>query len=164
MKTLGIAVAMKTKSIVTFVLLDDHASQHDLTAITVVESFEVPLENRALAAQLGDAAKVVKGRVRSLSPDAVVVRRADRPTRPSNHEGPRKRLLIEGAIAAAAYSESVHTTLLTGKECGQAHGSDKATVDAEAASLVTKKYQDAAAAALARLAEGWNAASSGRGM
>lgn len=154
MKTLGIAVTMKSKSIVTFVLLDDHAEEHVPSAVTVLDTFELPLEERPLAAQLGEAAKVVKGRVRSLSPDAVVVRRADRPTRASNQDAPRKRLLIEGAITAAAYSEILNTTLLTGKECGQSHGSDKATVDAQAGALVQKKYQEAAAAALARLAEG----------
>ena len=154
MKTLGIAVAMKAKPTVTFVLLNDHAEQHDPTAVTVQEAFEVPLEDRPLAEQLGEAAKVVKGRVASLSPDAVLVRRADRPTKASNQDGPRKRLLLEGAITAAAYSRVLSTTLLTGKECGQAHGSDKATVDGQAGSLVQAKYKEAAAAALAGLADG----------
>lgn len=154
MKTLGIAVAMKAKPVLSFVLLDDHADVHDFGAVTLEETFEVPLEDRALAAQLGEAAKAVRGRVRSLAPDAVVVRRADRPTRASNQEGPRKRLLIEGAVTSAAYAEVLDTSLLTGKECGQAHGSDKASVDGQAALLVKMKYREAAAAALARLCDG----------
>jgi hypothetical protein len=154
MKTLGIAVAMKSKPVLSFVLLDDHADEHDPEALTVEEAFEVPLEDRPLAAQLGEAAKIVRGRVRSLAPDAVVVRRADRPSHPSNKDGPRKRLLIEGAVTSAAYAEVLDTTLLTGKECGQAHGSSKASVDALARGLIQTKHAEAAAAALARLAEG----------
>lgn len=154
MRTLGIAVAMKAKPVLSFVLLDDHAAVFDVAAVTVEETFEVPLEDRPLAPQLGEAAKSVRGRVCSLRPDAVVVRRADRPTRASNLEGPRKRLLIEGAVASAAYAEALNTSLLTGKECGQVYGSDKASLEGQAATLVKSKYREAAAAALAGLCEG----------
>lgn len=160
MKTLGIAVAMKARPTIAFVVLDDHADQHDPGAVTVVETIEVPLEDRPQAEQLGEAAKVVRGRVQSLSPDAVVVRRADYSGRSSNQEGRSRRLLIEGAVTSAAYAVNIDTTLLTGKECGQAHGSDKATVDAQAGAWVQKKYQEAAAAALARLTEGRSGAPS----
>lgn len=157
MKTLGIAMAMRARPTITFVVLDDHTDPHDPSAVTVVDTIEVPLEDRPLAEQLGEAAKVVRGRVASLSLNAVVVRRADYSGRASHQDGRIRRLLLEGAITSAAYAVNIDTTLLTGKECGQAHGSDKATVDAQAGELVQKKYQEAAAAALACLAKGRSA-------
>ena len=149
---------MRTVPTITCVLLDDHADQHDASAVTVVEAFEVPLEDRPLAEDLARAARAVRGRVCSLDVDAVAVRRADYSGRASNQEGRSKRLLIEGAVTAAVYAEVAETTLWTGRDCGRAHGSDKATVDAQAAPLVPKKFQEAAAAALARLADGRSAA------
>lgn len=154
MKTLGIAVAMKTRPILTFVVLEGWAPDVDGTDSVIVQSkFEIPLEDRLLAAQLGEAAKSTRGRVQSLGPDAVVVRRADMSSRPSNREAPRTRLLIEGAIVAAAYAEVLATELLTGKECGRAYGTDKASIEALADELVPTKYKEATAAALAGLAQ-----------
>lgn len=153
MRTLGIAVTMKATPVLSFVLLDNQTATDSSAEVAVEVQFEVPLEDRALAEQLGEAAKTVRGRVRSLAPDAVGVRRADWSNRASNRDGPRKRLLVEGAVTSAAYGEVMDTILLTGKECGLAHGSDKATVDAEAASLVQGKYKEAAAVALARLCQ-----------
>lgn len=154
MKTLGIAVTLRARPILTLALLEASASDvQDADAVKVKDTFEIPLEDRPLAAQLGEAAKAIRGRVRSLAPDTVVVRRADRPARASNQEGPRKRLLIEGAVVAAAYAEIQRTTLLSGKECGQAYGSDKASLDELAAGQVDPKYKEAAAAAIAGLGQ-----------
>lgn len=159
MKTLGIAVAMMARPIVRLVLLESlvplggSATDLELSDVTVQTEFEIPLEDRELAAQLGEAAKNVRGRVRSLGPDSIVVRRADVSSHPSNREAPRTRLLIEGAVVAAAYAEVLATDLLSGKECGTAFGTNKASLDTLAGNVVsTKKYKEAAAAALAGLA------------
>lgn len=157
MKILGIAVAMKVRPIVSLVVLtvlEGWGPDSDgVDAVTVQDMSEIPLEERPLAAQLGEAAKSTRGRVQSLKPDAVVVRRADVSSRPSNRAAPRTRLLVEGAVVAAAYAEVLTTELLTGKECGRAYGTDKASIDALAAELVATKYKEAAAAALAGLAQ-----------
>ena len=110
-----------------------------------------------LAIQLHDAAEAVRSRLQGLQVDRVVVRRADRPPRASNLEGPRLRLLTEGAVTAAARSVIVHTTIGTGKDTGAWHGTNKSTVDAAAAAILTAAglsdaYLEAAAAALAGLA------------
>lgn len=152
MKCLGIAVAMKTRPTLRLVLLEGQVCDAEDLDVSVHSEFEIPLEDRELAAQLGEAAKSVRGRVRSLGPGSVVVRRADVPTRPSNLAAPRIRLLIEGAIVSAAYSELLATALLSGKECGKAFGTDKAALDQLAGTIVATKYKEAAAAALAGLA------------
>lgn len=160
MKTLGIAVAMMARPILRLVLLESlvplegsGTDLDELSDVTVQTEFEIPLEDRELAAQLGEAAKNVRGRVRSLGPDSIVVRRADVSSHPSNREAPRTRLLIEGAVVAAAYAEVLATDLLSGKECGTTFGTNKASLDTLAGNVVsTKKYKEAAAAALAGLA------------
>jgi hypothetical protein len=136
------------------VLLDDglpSTSPPVLTNMVVVDSFEVPTQDHDRAEQLMDLAEAVSGRIRSLKPDIVVVRRADMPPRASNTDGPRIRLLATGAVTSAARSLVVKTTLRTGKECGAAYGGNKDGVDADAATLVATNLVAAAAAALCGL-------------
>lgn len=118
------------------------------------ESFEIKADQINLAVQLGDAATGVSGRLRSLRPDVVVVRRADRPVRPSNQEGPRLRLLMEGAITAVAHQVIANTRLRNGRDCGAAYGVPKDVLDAEAAALHGGRFKEATAAALSGMAEG----------
>ena len=137
------------------VLLDDglpSASPPSLTHMTVVEVFEVPTPDHDRAEQLMDLAEAVSGRIRSLKPEIVVVRRADMPPRASNTDGPRIRLLATGAVTAAARALVVKTTLRTGKECGTAYQGSKESLDADAATLVPANLVAAAAAALSGLA------------
>ena len=122
-----------------------------LADLTVVTTFELPTVDEDRAKQLKDLAETVSARIRTLNPDIVVVRRADRPPRPSNKEGPRIRLMATGAIAAAARSLVPRTSIRDGSQCGRAYGANKAKVDADASTLVEERLQEAAAAALAGL-------------
>lgn len=144
-----------SRTTVAAVVLDDHSSpgdDFDVRAATVEESFEVKGDQSNLAVQLGDAAKTISGRLRSLQPDVAVVRRADRPMKPSNMEGPRLRLLMDGAITAAAHQVVPNTIIRNGKDCAAAFGSSKDGLDAEAKGLHGGKFTEATAAALSGLA------------
>ena len=156
MRALGLAVSINGKrSTVSAVVLDDHAAAgdpFDPNMMTVESSFEVKGDQPDAAVHLGDAAKAVGGRVSSLRPDVVVVRRADRPARPSNQEGPRLRLLVEGAITAAARNVVPNTHLRNGKDCGAAFGGTKESLDREADRIHGGKFGEATAAAMSGLA------------
>lgn len=155
---MGLAVSVNgNRTTVAAVLLNDDASPgdpFDQSRITVEDSFEIKADQLNRAVQLGDAAANVSGRLRSLQPDVVVVRRADRPVKPSNQEGPRLRLLMEGAITAAAHQVIADTRLRNGKDCGAAYRVSKDVLDAEASALHGGKFKEATAAALSGIAEG----------
>jgi hypothetical protein len=107
--------------------------------------------------QLHDAAEALKSRLQGLVVDRVVVRRADRPPRASNAEGPRIRLLMEGALCSAGRSIVVDTLIGTGKDTGAWFGSTKAGLDAAADQIIgahalPSRYREATSAALAGLA------------
>lgn len=126
-------------------------------AIEVVGDF--PGDDVELPVQLHDGAEALRSRLEGLVVDRVVVRRADRPPRATNAEGPKLRLLMEGALTAAARSVVVDTRIGTGKDTGTWYGSNKAAVDAAADRLLKAvslhpRYRDATSAALAGLALG----------
>lgn len=152
---MGLAVSVKGKRMtVAVVVLDDHSGLsggYDEGAVTVEDSFEVKGDQADLAVQLSDAATVISGRARSLQPDVVVVRRADMPPRPSNLEGPRLRLLLEGAVTAAAHAVVPTTMIRSGKDCGAAAGLSKDDLDNRARSVCGGGFTEAAAAALSGL-------------
>lgn len=152
MRTLGIAAAVTGgRPTVRVVVLDDlgaGTTPPDLTAVELVDTFEVKSDQTDLATVLGEASRAVAGRVRSLQPDRVVVRRADLPSRPSNTEGPRKRLLVEGAVVGAVYDVLHEVVIRSGRDCGSACGKKKDELDGDAAFLVEPRYVEAAAAAL----------------
>ncbi|MGN7778852.1 hypothetical protein ACTJJE_04950 [Mycolicibacterium sp. 22603] len=155
MRVMGLAVSINGKKItVAAVVLEDHAKPEDgfdRLRVSVEDSFEVKKAADDLAARLGELSKKVRGRVRSIAPDGIVVRRADRPQRPSNNEGPRLRLLAEGAIAAAAHEIVRNTAIRNGKDCGAAFGTSKDGLDQEAEAIFGGKYVEATAAALSGL-------------
>jgi len=110
-----------------------------------------------LALQLHDTAEAVRSRLQGLAVDRAIIRRADRPPRASNTEGPRLRLLMEGAVISASRSVVVDTRVGAGKETGVWFGSNKSAVDAAAAQLLVKQglaqtYIEATSAGLAALA------------
>jgi hypothetical protein len=152
---MGLAVSVNGKrTTVAVVVLDDHAQPAErlaLQSVTVEETFKITADQIDLAVQLGDAARNLSGRLRSLRPDVVVVRRADQPTRPSNKEGPRLRLLMDGALTAAAQEVVSNTVIRNGKDCGAAYGSSKGGLDADAEGLYGGQYTEATAAALSGL-------------
>lgn len=157
MLALGIAVDMPSKGrpALRAVLLKDPlpaTSVPKLSDVSLVEVFEVPTVVDDLATQLADLSQAVTGRVQSLKPDLIVVRRADQPPRATNQEGPRYRLLATGAVTAAARLLVPGTSLRTGKECALAYGNKKEALDADARTLVAKnQHIEAAAAALTGL-------------
>ena len=126
-------------------------------AIEVVSDF--PADDAEMPVLLHDTAEALRSRLEGLRVDRVVVRRADRPPRASNADGPKFRLLMEGALTSAARSVVVDTRLGTGKDTGTWFGSNKAGVDAAANSLLQAvslhdRYLEATSAALAGLALG----------
>ncbi len=127
-----------------------------LTGVTVATTFEVPSVKEDLATQLHELSSAVTARVQTLMPDVVVVRRADVSPRGASgrNEGPRLRLLAEGAIIAAARALVVVTHVRTGRECRLAYGARKEEVEADAATLVPRALVPAAAAALSGFPSG----------
>jgi hypothetical protein len=157
MRALGLCVDIPAskKPTLRAVLLEDSLSENQVPSIsdvTCVDCFEVAATSGDLAGQLKELSAAITGRIESLKPDLVVVRRADRSPRASNQDGPRFRLMSEGAVAAAARMLVNKTRIRTGKECGSAYGTSKADVEVDAANLVTKRQLlPAAAAALCGL-------------
>jgi hypothetical protein len=80
-----------------------------------VTTFKLTSTHEDLPTLLRDLSAGLASRLSGLSVDRVVVRRADKPTRPSNYEGPKTRLLAEGALAACAKATIVDTVLADGR-------------------------------------------------
>lgn len=152
MNVLGFAVSVNdSKATALGVLVDDYSG-----LVAVVDKFNFTNDGADLATRLYDMAEAVRTLVDSLKPDRVIVRRADFPPRGSRADGPKVRLLFEGAIVAAARHKCAQTHLGTGQDLGVWCGSDKTTVESDAKGLVktsglAQKYAVAAAAALAGL-------------
>lgn len=120
----------------------------------VVELFALTTSETDLVAQIHDLAQNFGNRLAGLDVTRVVIRRADTPPRPSNTEGPRTRLLAEGALTTTARGRVTDTRLLNGRDLAARAGGGrtKATIDAEAAALVdVGAYEGAVAAALSAL-------------
>jgi hypothetical protein len=145
MLSLGLAVDHDKRPTLRAVLL----FRDNQGTIVVQDKFEVPAAaDIDLASQLKDLSNAVTARTSSWKPDAVVVRRADRPAHATNTDGPRFRLMAEGAITAAAKILVDQTYVRTGKDCGASIGTSKSEIDREAASLVSSRLVPACAAAL----------------
>ncbi len=153
MRVAGVAVSVPSRGRPTarLVVLDGSSGG-------VLESHDAfTSDDTDLATLLHDMAEAVRSRLEGVRVERVVVRRADRPPRASNHEGPRLRLLTEGAVVSAARSVVIDTRVGTGKDTGAWHGTDKATLDGLAAGIAASEgladvYVDTIAAALAALA------------
>jgi hypothetical protein len=157
MLAMGLAIDMPAKNrpaLRAVLLRDPHpsATAPALTEVTVEDIFEVPTaSSEDRATQLKDLAETASGRIRTLRPDIVVVRRADWSRMSSNQDGPRIRLMATGAVAAAARLLVPRTTIRDGRECGVAYGANKESVDKDASTLVVARLREAAAAALSGL-------------
>jgi hypothetical protein len=117
-----------------------------------VTTFKLTSTHEDLPTLLRDLSAGLASRLSGLSVDRVVVRRADKPTRPSNYEGPKTRLLAEGALAACAKATVDDTMLADGKTLGgRCPAASKAGLEAEAALRLVDEPLDAAAAALSGL-------------
>lgn len=128
----GIAVEIPTRGRPTarMVTVDDSTG-----APSIVASDEFTSDSVDVPKQLHDAAEAVRSRLVGTEVERVVIRRADRPPRPSNNEGPKLRLLMEGAVISAARSVVVRTVVGTGKDLGSWSGTNKATASASATAL-----------------------------
>lgn len=125
-------------------------SNHD-GEIRLEEAFELVPRGDSLAEMLGDLGAAFANRVEGLKPDTVVVRRAEQPPRPSKKEGPKRRLLAEGALVYAATSVGARVVLLTGHSLAQKSGTTKPRMDEAAASLAPGMYKESVAAAMSVL-------------
>jgi hypothetical protein len=144
MRALGLCIDIppSKKPTLRAVLLEDSLGSDQtpsLSDMNVLDTFDVAATGGDLAEQLKELSHAITGRVESLRPDIVVVRRADRSPRPSNLDGPRFRLMFEGAVAAASRSLVPQTVIRTGKECGAAYGKAKADLDADAETFSTRR-------------------------
>lgn len=157
MLALGLTVDVPTpkRPVLRAVLLSDpfgSSQVPSLAQVSLSDSFDVPAFDDDWAVFCRDFAEAVSGRIRTLEPDIVVVRRADIGARASNLDGPRVRLVATGAVTGAARILVANTHLRTGAACGQACGKTKANLDADAKTLVSKApHVQAAAAALSGL-------------
>jgi hypothetical protein len=128
-------------------------------SISIESSIELTSDATSTPVQLHDAAEALHSQLKGSAPQRVIVRRADRPARPRQTDGPKFRLLMEGALTSAACGVVPDTLIGTGKETGEWFGSSKADLDDEAkqvaeAASVAAKYREALSAALAALALG----------
>lgn len=156
MRIAGIAVDVPTagRPAGRLVLINDASGS---PVIEIAEDFTS--DDVALPIQLHDASEALRSRLTGLGVDRAIIRRADHPPRASNAEGPKLRLLMEGALTSAAQSVVVDTRIGTGKDTGGWFGSNKATVDAESDRLLADgslhaRYREATSAALAGSALG----------
>lgn len=157
MRVLGLTVDMPNpgRPVVRAVVLEDalEASHRPaLTDVSLIDEFDLKTAESAWARIAIQYFQDVSGRVSTLAPDVVVVRRADLFTKGRLGDGPRLRLVVEGAITAAAATHVASTHLRTGEECARRCGMAKATMDADGRSLVsTRTREEAAGAALCGL-------------
>jgi hypothetical protein len=115
------------------------------------EHFELTSNKDDLATVLHELASALRSHLTGLDADRVVIRRADLQVA-SRKEGPRIRLLAEGALAGAARAEVTDVLMLTGKDlAARSPSKSKDDLDAEAAAQVPRSPVEAAAAALAGL-------------
>lgn len=152
MRALAIAVEMKQKDLrLRAVVVDDATGQP-----AIETSFERSGLGSDLAASLRDTAKAFGTKVKTLAPDVVVVRRADNSPRASRLDAPKIRLLMEGAVTAAACAECAKTFVVTGADLAGWTGLDKKVLDDRGKTLATgaglaQRYTEAAATAIAAL-------------
>jgi hypothetical protein len=149
MRSVGIAVHLpkKGRPAAKVVVLDG-----DWDTPSQVDAFELTSANEDLATQLLDLAAGLRSRLNGINPDRVVIRRADFAQRGGKTEGPRIRLLAEGALASAARAEVGTVLVQTGKDlaAGTPAGT-KANLDQELVNKLPSGDAEASAAALVGL-------------
>lgn len=147
MRSAGVVVSIASKrpAALVVVLDGDHLNQ------TLVEKIRLTTIEPNAAAQAHDLASNLRNRLKGLAVERVIVRRADFPPRASNKEGPRLRLLMEGALAFASMDQVKSTSLLVGKDLAALTDLSKADLDAFAAEKFDAEFAQAAAAAIAAM-------------
>lgn len=140
------------------VLLEDSVAAGqalDLNQITLRDAFEFTTTETDWAQMCDQFAQDTSARVSSLEPDIVVVRQADFNQNGRLGDGPRLRLVVEGAITAAAIKHVPKTRLRRGKACADTYpGKSKDQMDADGRAISGKANRaEAAGAALSGLFE-----------
>ena len=116
-----------------------------------VDHFELTSNKDDLPTLLHELGSGLRSHLSGLAADRVVIRRADVQVA-SRKEGPRLRLLAEGAMAGAARSEVRDVILLPGKDlAAKSPATSKDDLDTQAAGRVPNSPVEAAAAALVGL-------------
>jgi hypothetical protein len=120
------------------------------SAPVLVEAFEVTTQEKDPAGQVHDVATSFANRVKGLAVDRVMIQRADYYKIPSNQEGPRIRLLVEGALTFAAREQVADTHVAVGRDVASTAGLTKDALAAQAGAVVgDDDFSDACGAALA---------------
>lgn len=143
------------RPVVHCVVLDDPHGAADaavLIDVTHFDAFDFKTTEIEWSKIVTQFFQDVSGRVSTLAPDIVVIRRADVYVKGRLGDGPRLRLAVEGAITAAAMAHVPNTHLRTGSDCAGRYGKSKEQMDAEGLAFTThNNQQEAAAAALSGL-------------
>jgi hypothetical protein len=156
-RALGLAVAVSSRrpTVRAVLLADpfDASLMPTLADVALRDAFEFTTTETHWAGICDQFAQDVSARVSSLQPDIVVVRQADFTQNGRVGDGPRLRLVVEGAITAAAIKHIPNTVLRRGKGCADVYpGKSKDKMDADGRSLVDKAARaEAAGAALSGL-------------
>jgi hypothetical protein len=149
MRVVGVCVHMSTKGRPAAHIVDADGSWG---AVTDTQSFELTSNKQDLATILYELASGLRSHLAGVRADRVVIRRADYFKISSRHEGPRLRLLAEGALAGAARGEVEDVLVLTGKELAdRSRATSKDNLEAEAARQMPGCPREAATAALSGL-------------
>lgn len=149
MRVAGVAVGLPSprRPATRLVLVNDAGG-----GPTVEVAEDVTTNDVETPVQLHETAEVIRSRLKGREIDRVIVRRADHAPVQAATLGPRLRLLMEGAVTAAARSVVVDTRIATAKDIATWVKSNKADCDAEAVKLgLAPKFTEATSAALVGL-------------
>jgi len=120
-------------------------------APTLVDSFELTSVHADVATLLFDLVAGLRSWLSGSTPDVVVISRADFFRMGKNTEGPRIRLMAEGALGGAARETVTDTLIKAGKDVAAMTGMSKADLEAHALATMPTAHVGAASAAIAGL-------------
>lgn len=112
-----------------------------------VAGYELKTSASEIVAQIEDLCRKLSSELSSLKPDSAVIRVADAAPLANRKNGPRYRLMIEGALAYVCREHKLTPVVYhTGKECGDALSSNKAGAVSLGRDIDPKRAEAAAAA------------------
>lgn len=112
-----------------------------------IAGYELKTSATDIVAQIEDLCRKLSSELSSLKPDSAVIRVADTAPSASRKNGPRYRLMIEGALAYVCREHKVAKVVYrTGKECGEALSLNKSEALALGQSVDPKRAEAATAA------------------
>lgn len=118
-----------------------------LMSPTLVDTFVLNSSSPTVAERAYDLATALATHLQGSNIDTVVIRRAEKPPKATNTDGPRERLIVEGALVAFARHKVPDTRLERGKSLAQSRGLTKGALDALGAAVSPDDHHVAAAAA-----------------